>query len=175
MPWRSPLYAAVATAVFIVWVAFSLGGDTVTKAVDDLGTLAAATAAAVQCFRAGRRGDATTNRFWLLLGAAMTAWAFGEAAWAGYDLLLAEQVPTPSYADVGYLGAIPLAIAALLCHPTNRRRGNVRALLDGSILATGLLVCSRRSFRSSFRSAWLRSARRTARRSIARRSCWPSC
>jgi hypothetical protein len=35
-----------------------------------------------------------------------------------------------------------LAIAALLCHPTNRRRGNVRAFLDGSILATALLFLS---------------------------------
>jgi len=141
-PWRAPLYAAVAIAVFTVWVAFSIGGDAVTKAVDDLGTLAAATAAAVQCFRAGRRVDGRSRRFWLLLGAATSAWAFGEATWAGYDLVLNQPVPTPSYADLGYLGAIPLAIAALLCHPANRRRGNVRAFLDGSILATALLFLS---------------------------------
>ncbi|MDQ1698450.1 MAG: hypothetical protein QOG34_313 [Frankiaceae bacterium] len=142
VPRRVLACAAAGLVVFATWVAFSVGGTTVTTAVDDLGTVAAVIFAAIQCFAAARRVDARTRRFWLLLAAAMAAWAFGEGAWAVYDLALDQSVPTPSYADLGYLGAIPLAAVALLSHPAHRRAGKTRAILDGSILATALLFLS---------------------------------
>jgi hypothetical protein len=49
-------------------------------------------------------------------------------------------VPVPSWADVGYLSAIPLAAAALLSHPATRRSGTARArsAVDGLVIATAL-------------------------------------
>ncbi len=133
--------ACAAIAIFSVWIGFGVGGPTVTKVVDDLSTLLAAAAAAVACQRASKRVSARHRRFWLLLGAASAAWAFAEGAWAVYDLILDVDVPVPSYADLGYLGAIPLAVAGLLCHPAHRHTAaaRARAILDGSILATALL------------------------------------
>lgn len=143
--YRAPAaYAAAALVAFTVWIGLSIGGDTVTMYADDLGTFAAAIVAAVCCFVASHRVDHRHRRFWRLLGAASAAWAFGEGAWAVYDLILGTDVPVPSYADLGYLGAIPLAVAALLCHPAHRHTAatSARATLDGSIVATALLFLS---------------------------------
>ena len=141
---RAAAPAAIAVAVFTIWIGFSIGGATVTTFVDDLATLAAATIAAISCLAASRRAGEAHRRFWLLLAAACAAWAFGEGAWAVYDLVLGTDVPVPSYADLGYLGAVPLAVAALLCHPAHRHTAatRARATLDGSILATALLFLS---------------------------------
>lgn len=108
---------------------------------DDLGTLVAALLAALACLHAGRRKTGRPRTSWLLLSAASFAWAFGEAVWAVYDLALGQEVPVPSYADVGYLGAIPLALAALVTHSgqVSDRRDRLRASLDAGILATSLL------------------------------------
>ena len=61
-----------------------------------------------------------------------------------YDLVLRVAVPVPSWADVGYLGAIPLAAAALLCHPGMHTAGShkTRATLDGLAIGTAVLLLS---------------------------------
>jgi hypothetical protein len=112
--------------------------------VSDLMTTAAASAAAVLCLRAGRRQRGAMRRFWWLLSAACAAWAVGEAIWGVYDLILQEEAPIPSWADVGYLSAIPLAAAGLLAHPAMRGGGTrtVRSLLDGLVAAAALLFIS---------------------------------
>jgi diguanylate cyclase len=138
------VWSAIAVAVFAVWVGTSLGGETVTSYVDDLATLLAASTAAASCFVTSRRHTGRTRVFWRLLAAALSAWTFAEAAWAVYDLALGGEVPVPSYADIGYLGAIPLVIAALLVHrgDHDNRRARLRATIDASILATALLFLS---------------------------------
>jgi hypothetical protein len=82
--------------------------------------------------------------FWLLFAAAMASWTLAELVWGYYALVLNVAVPVPSWADVGYLGAIPLAVAALVVHPalhgSGRRRA--RSLLEGLVLATSLLFIS---------------------------------
>lgn len=136
--------AACATAVFAAWVGWSIGGATATMYVDDLATVLVALAAAVLCFHAGQRDAKEMRRFWLLLGAACGAWALGEAGWAYYDLVLGTEVPVPSWADVGYLSGIPLAVAALVCHPALHGSGTHRArsVLDGLTVATALFFLS---------------------------------
>jgi hypothetical protein len=96
------------------------------------------------CLRAARRQGPRMRAFWLLLGAACALWTLGESIWAVYDLILRTEVPLPSWADVGYLGAVPLAAAALVAHPTMRGRGanTARSLLDGIVAATALLFLS---------------------------------
>lgn len=133
--------AALATAVFAVWMSSGFGVEPTTRYVNDVGTIVAALAASLLCFRAALGNTGGMRRFRWLLGAACTAWTLGEVIWAAYDLPLSDPIPVPSWADLGYLGAIPLAVAALLAHPamvgTAARRA--RFTLEGLLVATALL------------------------------------
>lgn len=137
--------AVVAASVFFwLWLILRIGGATTVRTFDDVATIAAAASASVFCLSAGLRSHVTARRFWLLLGAAAIAWTVAEIIWAAYDLVLKVPVPEPSWADVGYLSAIPLAIAALVSHPSIRhgRTRRARATLDGLAIATAALFLS---------------------------------
>jgi len=68
----------------------------------------------------------------------------GEVIWTAYDLAGSGGPPIPSWADVGYLTFIPLAVGALLCHPGLRGSGvqKARSLFDGLAIAVALLFLS---------------------------------
>jgi hypothetical protein len=132
------------TFVFFLWLVLHVGGNNGVRYFDDIVTALAALSACVACLLAGRRQSGSERRFWVLLGSALGAWTFAEVIWGVYDLVLNTAVPVPSWADVGYLGAIPLAAAALLCHPGMRAAGSykTRATLDGLAIGTALLLLS---------------------------------
>ncbi len=136
--------AAFATSSYAAWLAWGVGGETSVLYVADLGTVLAALVATVLCLRAGNRQAGRLRLFWRLLAAACGAWTLGEAIWAVYDLVLHRDVPVPSFADVGYLAGVPLAVAALLSHPAMRGSGarRSRGLIDGLAVATALLFLS---------------------------------
>jgi hypothetical protein len=98
-----------------------IGGPRLTDGVDDVGELIAALAAAVACFFAAAHVSSRSMR-WVLLGASAFSWAAGEGVWTYYDLIRGVQVPFPSLADVGFLAAVPLAVAGLLLFPSTPRR-----------------------------------------------------
>ena len=54
------------------------------------------------------------------------------------------EVPAPSWADLGYLSAIPLTVAALVVHPATKGSGTrkARSVFDGLVIATALLFLS---------------------------------
>ena len=122
----------------------SIGGTEPVRDFDDIATALAALLATLSCWRTGLRHEARSRGFWLLLSMACGAWTFAEVVWAIYDIVLRVPVPVPSWADLGYLGAIPLAAAALLSHPAMRvaRQARARTTLDGVLLATALLFIS---------------------------------
>jgi len=64
--------------------------------------------------------------------------------WSGLDLIGGDAVPFPSVADIGFLGSVPLAVAALLLFPAApaRRRHRVGEVLDGCLVATSVLFVS---------------------------------
>jgi hypothetical protein len=132
------------TGVCATWIALRLGGGSVTLWVDDGLTPLAALAACALCVRACARHEGRMRLFWLLLACATGAWAFAEIVWGYYALILDVEVPVPSWADLGYLGAIPLAVAALVVHPAVSGGGTRRArwVLEGLILATALMFIS---------------------------------
>jgi diguanylate cyclase len=136
--------AVLTLLVFAVWVGTGVGGKNVVSYVDDLVTAAAALASTAACVRAATTNGGRRRLFWALLAAATTAWSLGEVLWAVYDLILRTAVPVPSWADLGYLSALPLAAAALLVHPALRGRstGKVRVLLDALALASALFLLS---------------------------------
>jgi len=138
------LAALAVTGLFVGWIGLSVGGAWSVKVFDDLVTALAALVAALACFRAGRVHRGQLRRFWFLLSAATMAWTAAEVIWAVYDLVLRVAVPVPSWADLGYLSAVPLAAAALLVHPAmhSARPYQTRAIMDGIVLATALFFLS---------------------------------
>jgi diguanylate cyclase len=132
------------TGVAGVWIGLGIGGTRVTLWVDDGVTPLAALAACVLCFRARARHVGRMRLFWTLLGCATASWTLAEVIWGYYALILDVEVPVPSWADVGYLSAIPLAIAALVVHPATRGSGTrkARSVFDGLVIATALMFLS---------------------------------
>ena len=134
----------LATGLVAAWLGLGLGGAKTTLWVDDLATPLAALTACVLCFRAWARHEGRMRAFWALLGCATVCWTLAEVIWGVYALILVEQVPVPSWADVGYLAAIPLAVAALVVHPATAgsRTRRARSVFDGLVVATALLFLS---------------------------------
>jgi hypothetical protein len=134
----------LATGVFAAWIGLRVGGAQVTLWVDDLVTPLAALIACALCVRARTRHDGRMRLFWTLLGCATAFWTIAELIWGYYALILNVAVPVPSWADVGYLSAIPLAVAALIVHPATHGSGTrkTRSLFDGLVVAAALLFLS---------------------------------
>jgi diguanylate cyclase (GGDEF)-like protein/PAS domain S-box-containing protein len=143
---RRPTPAVSAIAIIVaVWTSLLLlspGSPKTAGVVSDLGLIAAAlggaTAAVVRSRRRGADG-----RAWLLLGLGALSWGLGQTAWSIYEFL-GRDAPIPSYADVGYLGAIPLLAAGLLALPGTPVGWPARArlVLDGALVAAALLIMS---------------------------------
>ncbi len=134
----------LATAAFAVWVGLRIGGVRVALWVDDGFTPIAALIACVLCWRARARHSGQMRLFWALLGCAMALWTFAEIIWGYYALIADVAVPVVSWADVGYLSAIPVAVAALVVHPATHgsRTRKARSVFDGLVVATALLFLS---------------------------------
>ena len=141
---RSAAVVLVCIAVFAGWLKWRVGGATSVQDFDDVGTALAAFAAASLCLRAGLTGGATARRYWLLLAAACGAWTVAEVIWAVYGIVLHRAVPVPSWADLGYLSAIPLVVVALLSHPAmgTGRKWRARSAFDAIVVATALFFLS---------------------------------
>ncbi|MGE0159786.1 MAG: hypothetical protein AB7N70_32205 [Dehalococcoidia bacterium] len=136
--------AVLATAILAAWLAWQIGGETISLYVSDVGTVGASFLACLTCVRAGRQHQARYRVSWWLLAAACGAWMTGEVIWTAYDLAGTGGPPIPSWADVGYLTFIPLAVGALLFHPGLRGSGvrRARALVDSLSIAVALLFLS---------------------------------
>lgn len=94
----------------------------------------------VALFASGPRGERTP---WLLLGLGTIVWGLGEAAWSFYEVVLDQPSPFPSFADVGYLGAVPLIYGALLLLPRqlSGARGVNRRLVFEAAAACLVILC----------------------------------
>lgn len=137
--------AATGIGIFVCGVGFRIGGEVATRWLACGLTAAAAALAAVACWRTARRQDGRLRTFWALLGGAAAAWTIGELIW-GYDSVIRADavIPFPSWADVPFLAAIPLTVAALVVHPATSASltRKTRWLFDGLVAATALLFLS---------------------------------
>jgi PAS domain S-box-containing protein len=127
-----------------VLIAFNLGGARFATAVDDIGSGVAALLAAVACGVAACRTRRAMRLGWALLGVSALAWAAGEADWSYTEVWLGQVVPSPSWADVGFLLSVPFAFAGVLVFAisASRRREGLRALVDGLLIASSMLLVS---------------------------------
>ncbi|HEV2414564.1 MAG TPA: PAS domain-containing sensor histidine kinase [Candidatus Dormibacteraeota bacterium] len=146
--WRSFALAAtsagLAALALTVWLGFKIGGDGPTTAVSDVGQAIPALAAAATCGWASGRSAGRTRWAWGLLAASAGTWGAGEVVWSYYTVVLKVGVPFPSLADLGFLAAVPTAVAGVLCFPATATRGatRIRTLLDGAMVALSLLFVS---------------------------------
>ncbi|MBV8528190.1 MAG: diguanylate cyclase [Candidatus Dormibacteraeota bacterium] len=139
---RAGIAFTLPTTVFIaLWLQFQWGGNHLTTVMDDITQIVAPFFAAGCCLVAALRTRARRRFAWLMLGASAAVWGLGSGAWAYYEVLRGEAVPYPSLADVGYLSAVPLAAVALVAF-FRRGEASVRHLLDGLLVAGGLLAVS---------------------------------
>ncbi|MGA2322119.1 MAG: hypothetical protein ABSG95_15525 [Solirubrobacteraceae bacterium] len=132
------------TGLVGAWIGLRIGGARVTLWVDDGFTPLAALIACVLCFRARGRHSGRMRVFWSLLAGATGLWTLAEVIWGYYALILNVEVPAISWADVGYLSAIPVTVAALVAHPATGGGGTRKArwVSDGLVVATALLFLS---------------------------------
>lgn len=132
--------AALIAGLSALWIGFRIGGLRLTRDVDDTVTALAALLATLACGRAGLRHQGRLRVTWSLLAGACLCWTVAEVTWGVYDLVLRAEVPVPSWADVGYLAAIPIAVIGLLRLPAmpSGRRHRMRWLADGVIVAAAL-------------------------------------
>jgi PAS domain S-box-containing protein len=133
--------AAILAAAFVAWTALRIGGDQTTVAVDDIGEAVAALIAAVSCGLAAARTSQRTRRAWAFFAASAASWGVGEVVWSVYEVGMGVSVPFPSAADVGFLLAIPLAVAGVFAFTSAPGRLATRgeAVLAGAIIALSLL------------------------------------
>ncbi|HET9847518.1 MAG TPA: EAL domain-containing protein, partial [Candidatus Dormibacteraeota bacterium] len=142
--WIALAFWAVASLFFVGWLVFQWGGAQTTKTVDDTGEFVVAYLAAAICAFSAFHHRGRTRTAWALIAASAFSWATGEVVWSYYELIQKIQTPFPSFADLGYLLAVPFAIAGVLYFPsaTTRATSVARTVLDGLLIAGSLLIVS---------------------------------
>ncbi|MFI1357666.1 putative bifunctional diguanylate cyclase/phosphodiesterase [Streptomyces sp. NPDC020898] len=139
----SQLGLALVCAGYAVGSAFGWGSPRLALIMGDFGLSAAAATAAVSCFVYAR----SRIRFrpaWLLFGLSSAMAALGNLVWGWYEVVLEQDVPSPSYADLFFLCFAPPAIVGLLVlakRPVTRA-GWVCMVLDAWLIGGSLLTLS---------------------------------
>jgi len=132
------------SAFFAAWLLFHWGGTTATRRFDNIGETLAALVAAGACGVTAWRHQRRTRIAWALIGASALSWGLGQTVWSYFELVKGIQVPFPSLADIGYLSAVPLAVAGVLFFPSAPARATslLRTILDGVLVAGSLFIIS---------------------------------
>src|SRR5579864_7318922 len=139
--------SAVVTVLAAIWVVGlispwnGIGGP---KWLSDYGLSVAALAAAAGCGYTARQATGRFRFVWGCLGASALSWGLGQCVWTWYEVVQGRNVPFPSLADVGYLGAVPFAVVGLLAFPTVSQNvaGRMRAVIDGLMIGGSALLTS---------------------------------
>ncbi len=143
---RHRLLAITLAASLGIWSAVILLGlpsERGAVLLSNLGQCLAPMLAAGACVLASRRAITERQALgWKLLAGSAGCWALGQVVWTYYEVSGAA-APFPSFADVGYLLAVPLALAAIWTLTIRNSASSwFVAVLDGLILAGGLLAIS---------------------------------
>ncbi len=140
---KTILVATLALGWMLV-IGLGIGGSSVALYVSDLGTAVAALAAARACGLAAGKSDGRLRWVWILVGLSALSWGSGQVVWSWYELIQRREGPFPSFADAGFLAAVPFAVAGMLMFPREGSSvaGRARALIDGVIIALSALMTS---------------------------------
>jgi hypothetical protein len=116
---RHRIFAAAVATVAIASVLYALilkyepFGQQIVIAIDDVGEALAAAIACVACAWAARRAEGRNRLGWALMSVSTGLWSAGQVVWSIYEVVLQEAVPQPGLVDVGFLAAVPFAVAGI--------------------------------------------------------------
>lgn len=134
--------AGTVVALFTVTLAILESGPPA-QALSYVVIAAGALAATAACAAAARRERGRARRAWALLTGAILSSVVGLAIYPYEELLLGHSPPFPSWADLSYLAAAPLAAAGVFSFPAAPRgTSRLRTVLDGLIVGSSLLFVS---------------------------------
>ncbi|RZT14083.1 diguanylate cyclase/phosphodiesterase [Mycobacterium sp. BK558] len=136
-PVAAPLGLVLALAALLAVA----GDQPAVRVTDDLVNFGLLVYATVCAVLAARSALGRLHRAWVLLTAALAAWALGDAVWLLYELILRQDAPVPSAADAFYVVFALLAIAAMtqfVAEPM--RESRLRIALDGITAALCLFL-----------------------------------
>ncbi len=154
---RLRLQLAVAgLAVTAVLVADSSGllGPKLATILDDSAQLGGGVFATICCLYGARRTSGVERAWRRLMAIGMVGWSIGQLIWSYYQVFARTPLPSPSWADVGYLTLPVFALAALLtlaatgvaAHRPQVRvggsalRSRLVLALDGLVIVGSLLI-----------------------------------
>ena len=144
---RRRTFVVLTAAVVLVSIAYALNirfvlaGQQAVTAIDDIGEAVAAAVASAACVWAARRASGRDRLGWALMAISTGLWAAGEVVWSIYEVGLRVPVPSPSLADVGFLLAVPFAVAGIRAFWSDAALGTSsrwRVWFDGVIVAIAL-------------------------------------
>src|SRR2546430_3950152 len=131
---------AIASVLYALTLKFEPFGQKTVIAIDDVGEALAATIASAACAWAARRSEGRNRLGWALMSISTGLWAAGQVVWSIYEVVLGQQVPQPGLVDVGFLSAVPFAIAGIRAFWGNAQGTSARWRIwfDGVIVAIAL-------------------------------------
>jgi diguanylate cyclase len=143
------IVGVIAAGVLVLMVlraldATGIGGRPLVVLLDNGVQLAAAVAAMSACARVALSDGRESRSGWVLLTAGSACWVLGQAVWTYLELVLGQDVPFPSFADMGFLLFPLLTSAGLLSwlRAGDTASARVRDLLDGAVIACSVFVLS---------------------------------
>lgn len=141
--------------VFAAWLLFTPGTPGIARTVADIVQFAGPLFAVPFCLhglvRSRRANDSSkpTNGSYhslspTFLGLGVLCFALGQMVWSYYELVLHQELPLPSWADIGFLSAYPCFLAGILVLPGRSLSSALRArvILDGCMIMTATLTFS---------------------------------
>ncbi|MCX3060298.1 EAL domain-containing protein [Streptomyces sp. GXMU-J5] len=138
------LLVALLCAGYATGAACDWGSHRLALFMGDFGLSAAALAAAVSNFLYARSRRSRFRSAWLLFAVSSLMASLGNGVWGWYEVVLSQEVPTPSPADLFFLCFAPPAIIGLLVlakRPVTKA-GWICLALDAWLIAGSLITLS---------------------------------
>ncbi|HET7420784.1 MAG TPA: hypothetical protein VFL27_10415 [Candidatus Dormibacteraeota bacterium] len=141
---RTFAVAVAAVAVGSIFYALILKyepfGPKTVIAIDDVGEALSAAIACAACAWAARRAQGRNRLGWTLMSISTGLWSAGQVTWTVYEVVLGQQVPQPGLVDIGFLSAVPFAVAGIRAFWGSARGTSARwrVWFDGLIVAIAL-------------------------------------
>ena len=137
-----PAVLAAAVAAFALCCLQGWGHSADGRAFSDALIAVAACYGGAAALGAASRTSGRLRLAWRLLAAAALSWGTGQALWTGNELIFGVPPGSPGLQDIGFVGGIPLTVAALLLYPGARRpaESKSRHALDATLVSASILL-----------------------------------
>ncbi len=132
---------AIASAIYALILKYEPFSQQTVIAIDDVGEALAAAIACGACAWAARRATGRNRLGWALMSISTGLWSAGQVVWTIYEVVLRQQVPQPGLVDIGFLSAVPFAVAGIRAFWDDARGTSAswRVWFDGLIVAIALV------------------------------------